>query len=458
MSEKINPQTRLIVSIILFIATFISLTSQTMMTTAIPVIQTTMHQPLALVQWLTTGYTLIIGIITPLTSNLYEKYSNRSLFLSTIGIFIIGTAIGSLAPNFWLLLLGRLIQACAGGILMSFQMTAMITIYPAEKRGTIIGLSSLILAFGPAIGPTLAGFILATLGWRYLFILVLPFMIVVWLIGYRTFPNFTTPKAIKIETISVILSLLGTGLALSSLSFIQTQPLEGSAMMIVGLILIYLFAKRQLQLKQPMLKITIFKSWAFRMMTIIGILAFMILLGTEQMVSIYVQDAMHMSSMTAGLVLLPGAASNAITAAFVGRAYDNYGPKWLITSGAILMLIATIPLVTMTAHMALWVVTLAYALRMIGNALVFSPAMSEAFIELKPDEIDHATALFNAIRQMFAAVSITMLVLISSVPASLVRGMHWAMWLTAIFIISLLIVFLLYITKGRSAKVERARK
>ena len=163
-----------------------------------------------------------------------------NLFLSTIGIFIIGTAIGSLAPNFWLLLLGRLIQACAGGILMSFQMTAMITIYPAEKRGTIIGLSSLILAFGPAIGPTLAGFILATLGWRYLFILVLPFMIVVWLIGYRTFPNFTTPKAIKIETISVILSLLGTGLALSSLSFIQTQPLEGSAMMIVGLILIYL--------------------------------------------------------------------------------------------------------------------------------------------------------------------------------------------------------------------------
>ena len=170
IADTINPKTRLAVSIILLLSTFISLMSQTMMITALPVIQNQMNQSLTTVQWLTTGYTLLIGIVTPLSSNMYDKFSNRSVFLGTIGTFVIGTLIGCLATNFWLLLLARLVQACAGGILMSFQMTTMISIYPPEKRGTIIGMSGLVIAFGPAIGPTLAGFILNLLGWRYLFI------------------------------------------------------------------------------------------------------------------------------------------------------------------------------------------------------------------------------------------------------------------------------------------------
>lgn len=113
--------------------------------------------------------------------------------MGTIGTFVIGTLIGCLATNFWLLLLARLVQACAGGILMSFQMTTMISIYPPEKRGTIIGMSGLVIAFGPAIGPTLAGFILNLLGWRYLFILILPIMVLIWIIGYFVFPNYSEP-------------------------------------------------------------------------------------------------------------------------------------------------------------------------------------------------------------------------------------------------------------------------
>ena len=94
-----------------------------MMITALPVIQAHIHQAMTTVQWLTTGCTLLIGIVTPLTANLYEKFTNRQVFLGTIGIFTAGTILGCVAHNFWMLLLARLIQAAAGGILMSFQMT-----------------------------------------------------------------------------------------------------------------------------------------------------------------------------------------------------------------------------------------------------------------------------------------------------------------------------------------------
>ena len=368
IADTINPKTRLAVSIILLLSTFISLMSQTMMITALPVIQNQMNQSLTTVQWLTTGYTLLIGIVTPLSSNMYDKFSNRSVFLGTIGTFVIGTLIGCLATDFWLLLLARLVQACAGGILMSFQMTTMISIYPPEKRGTIIGMSGLVIAFGPAIGPTLAGFILNLLGWRYLFILILPIMVLIWIIGYFVFPNYSEPLDIKIDYLSVVLSLLGSSLALIGITIVQTQWMLGLAMLVVGAIILYFFVKRQLNLKQPMLNVRIIKLYSFRMMVLVGICAFMVLLGMEQMVSIYAQNVSHVSSMTAGMILLPGAIANALTASVVGRAYDQYGAKWLVISGGILMLISAIPFVIISKGTPIWIMTVFYMIRMVGNA------------------------------------------------------------------------------------------
>lgn len=447
ISKTIDPKIRLIVTILLLFSGFVSLASQTMMITALPVIEHEMNVSLTLVQWLTTGYTLMIGVITPLSSNLYEKFKKRNIFLATIAIFILGTLIGCFATDFWLLLLARLVQACASGILMSFQMTTMISIYPIKKRGTILGMSGLVIAFGPAIGPTLSGLIVNTLGWRYIFILVLPMMLLVWLIGFFAFPNFSEPKDIKIDFISVGLSLLGSGLTLASLTFFQTSALQAWIMLVLGLAILFIFVKRQLRLKQPMLKVQLVKNRSFRLMTLVGICAFMVLLGTEQMLPIFTQNVLHLNSMVSGMILLPGAIANALSAALVGRLYDKHGPKYLIISGGILMLIAAIPFVMISETTPVWLLTVAYMLRMIGNALVFSPAMSEAFVDVSPDEVSHATALNNSLRQAFGASSITILIVLSNIPATFTAGMRLSMWVTVGLVLLMLTCFGLYLRK-----------
>lgn len=446
--KPISKKTRLIVSAILLLSAFISLGSQTMMVTALPVISKEMHVALNLTQLLTTAYTLIIGIVTPLSSNMYEKYTNRHVFLGIIGTFIIGTAFGCFATNFYFLLLARLIQACASGLLMSFQMTTMISIYPANRRGTILGISGLVIAFGPAIGPTLSGFILNYLNWHYLFILVLPLMIIIWLVGYFTLPNYSTPKPIKIDILSVFESLIGSGLALFSLSVFTYNPAAAAIMLLIGLAILVVFVRRQLRLKQPLLKVAIVKDRAFRMMTMVGMLAFAVLLGTEQLVPVFTQNVNHISSMDSGMILLPGALANALCAAFMGRYYDSHGPKLLIFTGAILMLIATIPFITITAQTPIWVLTVAYMIRMIGNAMVFSPAMSEAFVNIPKEDVSHATALNNALRQFSGALSVTILIVISGLPKSLVIGTRIAIWVTVVCIILLMAIFASYL-KGK---------
>lgn len=444
---QLNARTRRLITIILLLSAFVSLASQTMMVTALPVIQHDLHVSLNAAQWLTTGYTLIIGIVTPLSSNMYDKFTNRHVFLSIIGTFIVGTLLGCFATNFFTLLLARLIQASASGMLMSFQMTTMISIYPIEKRGSILGLSSLVISAGPAIGPTLAGFILQVLSWRWLFILVLPFMVLTWIGGYFKLANFSQPRDIKIDYLSVLISLIGSGLTLGSLTAFQENGWLGLGMLVVGLAVIAVFVKRQLHLTNPMLKVQIFKYSSFRLMTIVGIFAFMILLGTEQLLPIFTENVTHTGSFVSGLILLPGAICNAIAASIVGRIYDQYGPKWLIITGGAIMLLASIPLVTISRGSSLWVLTIAYAIRMVGNACVFSPALSEAFSQLSRAENSHGTALNNTLRQVFGAVSVTMLVVIAGLPTSLITGIRVAMWVTVLLVVLMLVTFARYLTK-----------
>ena len=142
-------------------------------------------------------------------------------------------------------------------------------------------------------------------------------MILAFIIGYLKLPNFSTPRPIKIDYISVIISLIGSGLALGSLTVFQINFWYGLVMLISGFIVIGGFVKRQLHLKNPMLKVQIFTYTSFRWMTIVGVFTFMVLLGTEQLIPIYTEKIIGMGSFLSGLILLPGAIANAITASIV---------------------------------------------------------------------------------------------------------------------------------------------
>ena len=269
-------------------------------------------------------------------------------------------------------------------------------------------------------------------------------MLLAFIVGYFKLPNFSTPRPIKIDYISVLISLVGSALALGSLTVFQINLWYGLVMLICGLLIIALFTKRQLHLKNPMLKVQIFTYPSFRWMTLVGIFAFMVLLGTEQLMPIYTEKIIGMGSFLSGLILLPGAICNAIAASFVGRWYDQYGPKWLITIGAIIMLISSIPLVMVNQHSSVAGLTIAYTFRMIGNAFVFSPALSEAFSDLSQTENSHGTALNNTLRQVFGAVSVTLCVVIANTPASLVTGIRYGMWATVIMVVLMLLSFWRY--------------
>ena len=448
MTQTLGKRQRARIATILLVASFISLMSQTMMVTALPVIQEELHQSLAVVQWLTTGYTLLIGVITPLSANLYEKYPNRQFYLAIITLFLVGTLVGTFANSFWPLLLARLIQAAAGGLLVAFQMTTVVSIYPPEQRGMIMGLSSLVVSFGPAIGPTLAGVIIKSWGWRSIFWSVLPFMLVCWLFGYFALPNYTTPKPeSRLDPLSVITLLVGPGMALASLSVMTTHLAVGLALLVVGSLVSLVFYRRQRQLKAPLLDFGVFSYRAFRLMLAVATLIFMALLATEQMFSIFAQNSLHLSSSLTGLVLLPGALFNALAGAFIGRIYDQHGVKGVTTVGLVIAIACSVPPLFWTAHTSALTLTLLYAGRVLGIGIAFSPVMSESYRGLPHAAISQATAMNNALRQSLGALAVTVTVVISSLPSSAISGMRWAMAFTLGLVVAAGLLFWAYLAK-----------
>lgn len=144
--------------------------NQTLLSPALPVIMTDMQIDATTVQWLTSGYSLVEAIIIPLSAYLLGRFSTRKLFIIGISLFAIGSFLAAIAPVFGVILLGRMFQAAATGIVMPMTFTVILLIFPREKRGQAMGIVGLVIGFAPAIGPSLSGVLVDSVGWRALFI------------------------------------------------------------------------------------------------------------------------------------------------------------------------------------------------------------------------------------------------------------------------------------------------
>ena len=164
---------------VLLAGTLLAVLNQTLLSPALPAIMGDLGVDATTVQWLTSGYSLVEAVVIPLSAYLIGRFSTRQLFISAFIIFTIGSLSATLAPNFWALLLGRVLQALCTGMSMPMVFTVILLIFPREKRGTAMGVIGLIIGFAPAVGPSLAGLLVDTVGWRALFAIVTTLAVIV---------------------------------------------------------------------------------------------------------------------------------------------------------------------------------------------------------------------------------------------------------------------------------------
>ncbi len=396
---------------------FVVVLNQTLLNTALPHIMKDLLIDATTAQWLTTGFMLVNGVLIPVTAYLIEKFSTKKLFITAMSFFAVGTLVGALAPSFPMLLAGRILQACGAGVMMPLIQTILLVMFPVEKRGAAMGMVGLVVAFAPAIGPTLSGWIVENFVWRALFYMILPIVLIVILLAIFILKNEPKQANPKIDILSVVLSTIGCSGLLYGFSSSGKQGWDSPEVLITiiaGFIALILFVWRQLVIEKPLLELRVFKNKIFSMSVIIGMFVMICSAGVQLLLPLYMQNARGYTALESGFMLLPGAIIMGIMSPITGKLFDKIGVRPLAITGLAIVTSAALLFSTITSTTTYAYMMVINAVLMFGIALVIMPIMTSGINQLKTHLIAHGTAVNNTLRTVASSIGAAILITIMS--------------------------------------------
>lgn len=402
---------------ILMIGAFITFLNNTLLNIALPSIMDDLKVDPSTVQWLTTGFMLVNGIMIPTTAFLIQKYTVRRLFLFALGLFSIGTIIAGTAHIFPLLLVARMIQASGSAIMMPLLMNVMLVSFPVEKRGAAMGVFGLILMGAPAIGPTLSGWIVEHYDWRMLFHFVTPIAIVVLLIGFFLLKDKKDKVDIRLDLLSLLLSSVGFGGLLYGFSSAGTKGWDSPQVyltLIIGVVALVWFILRQLKLERPMLNFRIFQYPMYSLSAAISMVVMMAMFSGMLLLPIYVQTVRGITPLDAGLMMLPGALLMSLMSPINGKLFDKYGARVLAVTGLVITTITTYYFSKLSMETSYTHLIVLNTVRMFGMSMVMMPVSTNGLNQLPVRYYPHGTAMNNTAQQVSGAIGTAFLVTIMS--------------------------------------------
>ncbi|PIC76431.1 MFS transporter [Sporosarcina sp. P19] len=412
-SQKFDFKKNLPLMAVLLLGAFITILNQTLLATALPPIMLDLRISESTVQWLQSIFMLVNGIMIPITAFFIGKFTTRRLFLTAMSIFALGTLIAATSPNFSILLIGRVLQGAGAGIMMPLLQTIMFLLFPIEQRGKAMGYFGLVIAFAPAIGPSLSGYLVDQFPWRSVFYVVLPFALLNIVAAYFLLKNVTKLTNPKMDYLSIVLSTFGFGGLLYGFSIAgNTGWLHANVLisLIVGAISLAWFILRQLKLEQPILEFKVFKYGVFTLATSLGMIVFASMIASTVILPLFMQTMLGFNALHSGLMLLPGAIVMGIMNPVTGTIFDKYGAKWLLLSGFTILSVTTFMFSNLSVDTTFTYLAILNAVRMLGIAMIMMPSTTLGLNQLPTHLISHGTAMNNTFRQVSGSIGTAALV------------------------------------------------
>ncbi len=423
--EKLTDRRRNLIFINVVISCCAASILQTALNTALATISRDLNISSNTVQWLVSGYSLAMGIVMPLTAFMIRRVKTKRLYLFGLCLFIIGLVVDIIAPNFIILLIGRVFQGCGNGILISMTQVVILSIFPPSRQGTAMGWYGLAVSAMPAIAPTLGGVLVETISWRAIFALALIVLVVALIMALRVFDNVLDTAKITLDKASFILSVLAFGgltLGVGNLaSYGITNP-SVYISLIVGVVCMVIFVRRQLGSKDPFLDFRILKTRAVTLGVIGSMILYFVLMGSSVLMPLYVQNIKGGTAIMAGLVTLPGSCAMAIISPFSGRIYDKMGIKNLFVIGSALMLISNILMFLLRESQPLVWPSIYNVIRCVAIGLMLMPLITWGTTNAGKAHMADASAMLSSLRTIGGAIGTAVFVGISTTVATRVGG------------------------------------
>lgn len=405
-TEVNDTRKRNLIMLTLICGGFSTLLCETLLNIAIPIFMNTFAINANTAQWLISGFILTLGVFIPCSGFLIQTFSTRKLFFTAMTLFIFGGLFAACAVNFPMILIGRLIQAFGVSILIPLNQTTILAIYPPEKLGSANGLFILVLMLAPVIGPTVSGIILQFFSWRYLFLITIPFNLLALILAYFYLENVTKLTKPKMDILSLVLSILGFGGTIIGLNQIGETGFIPRAYgtLLIGLISLFIFSFRQFKLEKPMLNLKIFRYPLFALSTSFVILTMLCIFGNLIIMPIFLQKVLLLSAFASGLILLPGGLITCLVSPVAGQLYDNFGPRFLIPLGYIILIGVFIVFTNISAQISHLGIIILICLLNLGMPFITITTITHALKHLPLRERIDGSVILNTAQQIAASL------------------------------------------------------
>lgn len=376
---------------------------ETSMNISFPTLMKEFNVTTSTVQWMTTIYLLVVAIIVPISSFLKHNFKTKTLFILANLFFILGVVIDAIAPIFPMLLLGRVVQGIGTGIALPLMFNIILENVPESKIGLMMGLGTLITAVAPAIGPTFGGLVVSAWGWRYIFVILLPILIISFFLGIKNIQQKSQIQKSEFDVLSFIALILTFGGLIFGFSNIsQMSPLVIIAF-VIGVIGLVGFIIRSQHLNNPLIDLKVLQNKKFSGHLLSFFLFQISSLGFAFILPNYIQLVNHNNATIAGLAVLPAGVVGAILAPLGGKILDEMGARLPILSGVTLAEISLIIFASLSLKLSNTMIVWFYIIYMLGMGMSFGNIMTDGLKFLSDQEQADGNALFNTLQQFAGA-------------------------------------------------------
>ena len=417
MNMKLNSRMQLLV--LFTLAAGLVTIAQSIITTGVVYLMSDFSVSSTQAQWSYSVFLLVVGVMIPLSAYISRRFRARTIFFFSLIIFLIGSVICYFSTSMIILIIGRILQGIGNGIIMPYVQILLLRTIPEEKWQTYMGLYGLVIAIAPVLGSFIGGFVITLYGWRELFSFFTVATIILLILGIFFVKDDTPTEDYPLDYLSVILSVIGCAGVMLGFTNVADYGFTHYMVIlpiIIGIINLILFVNRQPKLEKPLINLTILKNKYFLVGTIFICILFSCMNGCTALIPIFIQGVAYNSAIISASVMLPGGLL-IIVFNIIGPLLTNrIGIKKVLIIGCIVSIIGFATMMLYTLDSSFEFMTITQAIRLIGAGLVLMPATTWS-LTMVSDKVEDGTAVNNTLRQIFAAIGSSIVVVIVAVLA-----------------------------------------
>jgi len=364
-------------------------------------------------QWIISVYVLALGIGTPLSGFMADRFGIKRVYIAGLVVFLFGSLLSGLSPNLWLLVAARALQGFGGGIAQPLGAALLFSTFPPKEQGFALGIFGIALVVAPALGPILGGLLVDQDLWRWIFFINIPIGVVGVFLASRFLRERKPDRVPALDPLGLITAIIGFGAVLYAASIAADQGWTSANVLFwfgIGAVSLLLFGITELFVaKEPLLNLRLFGIRTFLIAALIGYVTVIALFGAEFLLPVYLQALRGRTALQTGFILLPIALTAGVVTPIAGRFYDKIGPRLLIMIGFSVLLVNTWQLSQIRADTPISWLLFLLALRGLALGMTVQTTFATSLSVVPRANLARGSSLVNGTRYVVQSIGVAVL-------------------------------------------------